>query len=102
MNILCMYEEKIRVHFWFIWVFRKYIFCVQLHGKWARWGHYNLYFEALKGLLLKNTPKFFFLTFAENVTLLSLNIIKLIPLGASTLKHPETNCLKNSKMVLEL
>ena len=22
-------------------------------------GHYNLYFEALKGLLLKNTPEFF-------------------------------------------
>ena len=29
------------------------MFCVQLYGKWASWGHYNLYFEALKGLLLK-------------------------------------------------
>ena len=32
------------------------MFCVQLYGKWARWGHYNLYFEALKGLLLKKAP----------------------------------------------
>ena len=43
------------VHFLFI---RKYMFCVQLYGKQAPWGRYNLYFEALglKGLLLKNTP----------------------------------------------
>ena len=32
------------------------MFCVQLHGKYAHWGRYNLYFEALKGLLLKNVP----------------------------------------------
>ena len=24
------------------------MFCVQLYGKRARWGRYNLYFEALK------------------------------------------------------
>ena len=49
--------------------------------------HYNLYFEALKLLLLKNAPYFFFLIFAENVTLLSRNIIKLIPLRVSTSKY---------------
>ena len=57
MNILCKYEKKLRcIFFLFIHTFRKYMFCVQLYGKWARWGHYNLYFEALKGLLLKNPP----------------------------------------------
>ena len=49
-------------------------------------GRYNLYFEALKGLLLKNAP-YFFLIFAENFTLLSLNIIKLVPFGASYSKY---------------
>ena len=66
--------EKKRVYLLFICVFRKYMFCVQLHGKWAHWGYYDLYFEALKGLLLKNASFFFFI-FAENVTLLYLNII---------------------------
>ena len=63
MNILCKYEEKLICIFFFnlfiylfICVFRKYMFCVQVYGKWAHWGHYNLYHEALKGLLLKNAP----------------------------------------------
>ena len=47
MNILCKYEKKIKVRILFICIFRKYMFCVQL---------YNLYFEALKGLLLKDAP----------------------------------------------
>ena len=29
------------------------MFYVQLYGKWGRRGRYDLYFEALKGLLLK-------------------------------------------------
>ena len=67
--------------------FKKYMFCVQLYGKWVCWGCYNIYFEALKGLLLKNAPYFFFFWFLQkNVRLLSLNMIKLIPLGASTSK----------------
>ena len=32
------------------------MFCVQLYGKWASWGHYNLFLEVLQGLLLKNAP----------------------------------------------
>ena len=55
-------------------------------GNGVHWGHYNLYFEALKGLLLKNAP-IFFPIFAENVMLLSQNITKLIPFGASTSKY---------------
>ena len=66
------------------------MFCVQLYGKWARWGQYNLYFEALKGLLLKKCTLFFFLIFAEKVTLLSQNIIKLIPLESSTSKYKKS------------
>ena len=65
------------------------MFCVQRYEKWVRWGHFNLYFEALKGLLLKNAP-YVFLIFAENVTLLSRNMIKLIPLGFSTSKYKES------------
>ena len=57
--------------------FQKIMFCVQLYRKWVR-GHYNLYFEALKGLLFKNAL-IFYLIFAENVTLLPLNKMKLIP-----------------------
>ena len=49
-------SKEITVQFSFICIFRKYMFCVQLYGKWTRWGHYNLYFEALKGLFLKNAP----------------------------------------------
>ena len=48
---------------------------------------YNFYFEALKGLLLKNAPYFFSLIFLENVSPLSRNMIKFIPLGASTSKY---------------
>ena len=54
----------------------------------------------LKGVLLfkknnnnknnKNAP-IVYINFAENVTLLSLNIIKLIPLGASTSKYKKYN-----------
>ena len=44
-----VWEKKLRVHFLFICVFRKYMFCVQLYGKWACWGRYNLYFEARGG-----------------------------------------------------
>ena len=58
MNILCEYQKKIKMYFLFIFLFRKYMFCVQLYGEWDCWGRYNLYFEALKGLLLKNTPWF--------------------------------------------
>ena len=54
MNILCKYEKKIKVRFLFTFVFRKYMFFVQLYGKWAHWGRFNVHFEALKGLLLKN------------------------------------------------
>ena len=50
MNILCKYEKKN------LCIFRTYMFCVQLYGKWTCWGLYNLYFEALKGLSLKNAP----------------------------------------------
>ena len=59
-NILCKYKKKLGcVFFLFIFVFRKYMFWGQLYGKWARWGRYNLYFEASKVLLLKNALNFF-------------------------------------------
>ena len=48
---------KKKVRFLFICIFRKYMFCVLLCGKQAHWGCYNLYFEALKRLFLKNVPK---------------------------------------------
>ena len=31
-----MRKKKIKVHFLLIGVFRKYMFCVHLYGKWAR------------------------------------------------------------------
>ena len=42
----------------------------------------------------KTHLNFFFLIFAENVTLLSLNIIKLIPLGPQpqSIKSPLSTC----------
>ena len=56
MNILCKYQKIIKVRFVFTCAFRKYMLRVQLYGKWAHWGCYNLFCEALKGLLLKNAP----------------------------------------------
>ena len=41
----------------------KYMFCVQLYGKWAHWGCYNLYFEALKGLHVITQKRTFFKNF---------------------------------------
>ena len=35
-------KKKNKVHFLLIGVFRKYMFCVHLYGKWARWGRYNM------------------------------------------------------------
>ena len=55
----CASIRKIQVRFLFICIFRQCMFCVQLYEKWACWGCYNLYFEALKGFLLKNVPQFF-------------------------------------------
>ena len=52
------------------------MFCVQLYGKRAYWGNHNLYFEALKGLLLKNAPIFFFSDFCRKCQQLSRNMIK--------------------------
>ena len=52
---------------------KNHIFCVQLYGKWVRWGRYNLYLETFKGSFFKNVL-ILYLIFAENVTLLSLNI----------------------------
>ena len=82
MNILCKDEKTIKVCFIFVF-FGKDMFCMQLHGKSACWGRYRLYFEDLKVITQKRTSIFFFLIFAENDTLLSWNIIKLIPLGSS-------------------
>ena len=66
----------VKVRFLFICVFRKNMFLCNSMGN----------FEAIKGLLLKNAP-YFPLIFAEIVTPLSLNIIKLIPFGASVSKY---------------
>ena len=85
----CASMGKIKVCYLFICIFKKYMFCVQVLRKWASWGRY-LYFEAFKGLELRNAPYFFLLIFAENVTLLSRNIIKLILLGASTSNYKKS------------
>ena len=71
--------------------FQQIMFCLQLYGKWARWGRYNLYFEALKRLLFKNALLLWSRFGAwKNVTLLTLNIIKLISLGTSTSKYKKS------------
>ena len=50
-------------------------------------GPLSPFFEAFKGLFFKNAPYYFFLIFAEKVTLLYRDIIMLIPWGASTSKY---------------
>ena len=87
LNILCKYENKIKVRF-FLFRFLVNTCFMCNYGKCARLGCYNLYFEALKSLLLKTAP-YFFPIFAENIMLLSLNI-KLIPLGASISKYKKS------------
>ena len=55
------------------------------NSKVSRWGRYNLYLEALNGLLFKNAS-IFFLIFAENATLPSLNIHKFNPSQPQSIK----------------
>ena len=72
MIILCKYERKKKCFFVYLFAFfffRKCMFCVQLYGKWTSGGRYNLYFEALKGLLLKKRNYFFFSIFANIVAI---------------------------------
>ena len=85
MNILCKYEEKIKMHFLFINDFRKYMFCVQLYGKWTLWGIYNLYFEAFKGLVLKNAP-YCFSDFCRKCHTTILEDYQVDPIGDLNLK----------------
>ena len=59
MNILYKYEKKIWVHLYLFGFLENTCFVCNSYGKWACWGCNYLYFEALKGLLLKNAPKFF-------------------------------------------
>ena len=94
MNILCKYEAKksmrffIFIYFFYLFVFlENHVLCATL-WEMGPLREYNLYFQALKRLLFKNAPIFFFyLSFTANVTPLSLNIIKLIPLVSSTSKY---------------
>ena len=50
-------SQKIGAFFIYLGL-KKITFWVQLYGKWACWRHYNLYFEAFKGLLFRNAPIF--------------------------------------------
>ena len=61
-KILCKYKNKIKVCFTFFFFFiylrfwKNMCFVCNSMGNVPCWGRYNLSFEALKGLLLKNTP----------------------------------------------
>ena len=83
MTILCKYEEKIKVRFLVIYVFRKFMFCVQLNGKMPVEGAITSILKRLKGSYSK-THLYFFLIFEESVTL-------LYPIGASTSKYKKYN-----------
>ena len=83
------------VHLLVKYAFRKCMFCVHLYGKWVSWWCYNLYFEAFWVITQKRTKIdlfifLLFLIFAENVTLQSRKIIKLIHFGASTSKSMQS------------
>ena len=83
-------EKKNKVGFWFICIFKKYMFCVQLYGKWVRWGRYNLYFEAIKGSLLKKERTLIFFPDFCRKCHAPLPEHKLIPLG------PQPHSIKKS------
>ena len=94
---MCKCENKKLRYVFFIYLpIWKIPVCVQLYGIRAHWGHYSLYFEALKGLLLKNALIIIFLLFSFSDfcrkchAILSWNIIKLIPLGSSTSKYKKS------------
>ena len=53
-------------------------------GNGPRWGRYNLYFEELKSLSLKNAPYFSDLCWKNHATILEHN--KSDPLGGLNLK----------------
>ena len=86
-----MSPEK-SVHFLFIYVYRKSCFVCNSMGNGPIEGTF-LYFEELKGLLFKNALIFFFffnLIFAKKSHATIPDIIKLIPLGASTSKYKKS------------
>ena len=60
-------REKLRCVcvFLFICVLRKYLFCMQLFGKWARWGAITSILKHWKGYNSKTHPNFF-LILADN------------------------------------
>ena len=60
------------------------MFFVQLHGKWANWGRYNLYFEAC--LLLKKRTLIFFFWFCRNCHATIPEHIQVDPIGGLNLK----------------
>ena len=72
--------------------FQKIKFCVQLYGKWASWGSYNLYFEVLKGQFSK--MHWFLISFLKKMsryypwTLFSWSPLEPRPLSIKSLLSP--------------
>ena len=86
MNILCKYEPQNIGAFFYLFGFKKIIFECNSMGNGPVDGTITSILRHLKGYY-SEMHLFFYLIFAENVTLLSLNIMKLIPLDTSTSKY---------------
>ena len=85
-NSMCKYKRKIKVHFLFICMFRKYMFCNSI-ANGALEGAITSIWKDLKD---SKTPLIFSMIFAENFTLQSRNIIRPIPLEASNSKYKKS------------
>ena len=85
-----VWEKKIKVHVFYLFasLYRKYMFCVQFLNGPVEDAISST--RSIERFITENPKLVFFLIFAENVTLLSRNIIKLTPLGSSTSKYKKS------------
>ena len=60
--------------------------CVQLYGEKACWGHYTLYFEALKGFITQKRTLIFFSDFCRKCHTAIPEHNQVDPIGGLNLK----------------
>ena len=104
MKILCKYVKKIKVHFLILWAFLENTCLMYISMRNGPVEGAITCAVKHKKVYCSKTHPIFFLIFAENVRLLFLNIIKLIPWGPQlqSIKCPALSPCDNRRMKWQL